>query len=196
MPHSRYLGGVAQILAARVFSLGARVGALLVTVLTPVVVHAQAPSSAASTAASTVPPMPPALRQLLDEASRNNRLPADLISYKAAVETEIAILLRREEGTEAVAAIEQVASRLKWNRTGAYDQRVVGYRSQQLGANVSMLSLFETGWLNPSLRLCGWRCSPTPTPVSACLRSTGPRAAVPSRSAGTLSIASSSSRGS
>ncbi|WP_396224297.1 hypothetical protein [Gemmatimonas sp.] len=151
MPHSRYLGGVAQILAARVFSLGARVGALLATVVTPVVVHAQAPSPAASTAASTVPPMPPALRQLLDEASRNNRLPADLISYKAAVETEIAILLRREEGTEAVAAIEQVASRLKWNRTGAYDQRVVGYRSQQLGANVSMLSLFETGWLNPSL---------------------------------------------
>lgn len=102
--------------------------------------------------APSLPAQPaPPLRQLLEDASRRNRLPDDLISYRANVETEIAVLLRREEGTEAVAAIEQVASRLKWNRTGAYDQRVVGYRAQQIGANVSMLSLFQTGWLNPSL---------------------------------------------
>lgn len=91
------------------------------------------------------------LLQLLEDASRRNRLPDSLISYSANVETEIAILLRREEGTEAVAAIEQVASRLKWNRTGAYEQRVAGYRAQQVGANVSMLTLFQTGWLNPVL---------------------------------------------
>lgn len=93
----------------------------------------------------------PALAQLLSNASRNNRLPDSLISYKANVETEIAILLRREEGTEAVAAIEQVSSAMRWNRTGAYEQRVNGYRAQQSGANVSMLTLFQTGWLNPVL---------------------------------------------
>ena len=91
------------------------------------------------------------LQRLLEDASRRNRLPDSLISYKANVETEIAVLLRREEGTEAVTAIEQVASALRWNRAGQYEQRVQGYRAQQLGANVSMLSLFQTGWINPVL---------------------------------------------
>jgi hypothetical protein len=91
------------------------------------------------------------LQELLADASRRNRLPDDLVSYRTKVETEITMLLRREEGAEAVAAVEQVASTLRWNRTGAYDQRVVGYRSQQVGANLSMLSLFQTGWLQPVL---------------------------------------------
>jgi hypothetical protein len=93
----------------------------------------------------------PALQRLLSEASTRNRLPDSLVSYKANVETEIAVLLRREEGTEAVAAVEQVASTLRWNRAGKYDQRVQGYRAQQTGGTVSMLTLFQTGWLNPVL---------------------------------------------
>jgi hypothetical protein len=105
-----------------------------------------------SVGAQTTAPAPaPALHELLARASQNNALPADLISYRANAETEISILLRREEGTEAVAAVEQVASTLRWNRTGAYEQRVTGYRNQQTGANVSMLTIFRTGWLNPSL---------------------------------------------
>ena len=96
--------------------------------------------------AATVP-----LRQLLEDASQRNRLPDSLISYRARVETEISTLLRREEGTEMVAAIEQVASTLKWHRAGGYDQRVGGYRTQQLSVNMSMLSLLQTGWLNPVL---------------------------------------------
>jgi hypothetical protein len=96
-------------------------------------------------------PPPDALRQLLEEASLRNRLPADLVAYRARVETEISILLRREEGNEAVAGIEQVASELRWGRTGLYHQRVVGYRTQQVGANFSMLTVLQTGWLNPVL---------------------------------------------
>jgi hypothetical protein len=92
-----------------------------------------------------------ALAELLADASRRNVLPRDLIAYKSHVETEISVLLRREEGTEAVAAIEQVASTLRWTRSGAYDQHVIGYRAQQSGPNISMLSIFRTGWLNPSL---------------------------------------------
>lgn len=92
-----------------------------------------------------------ALSDLLADASRRNVLPTALLSYKSRVETEIAVILKREEGTEAVGAVEQVASILRWTRTGLYDQHVVGYRAQQSGANLSTLSAFQTGWLTPSL---------------------------------------------
>ncbi|MCC6241995.1 MAG: hypothetical protein IT353_04100 [Gemmatimonadaceae bacterium] len=94
---------------------------------------------------------PRALADLLRDASARNVLPADLQSYRADVQSEISVLLRREEGTEAVAAIEQVASTMRWTRAGQYDQHVVGYRGQQSGPNVSMLSVFQTGWLQPAL---------------------------------------------
>jgi hypothetical protein len=96
-------------------------------------------------------PAPRALRELLADASRRNVLPPALISFTSHVETEISVLLRREEGTEAVGMLEQVASTLKWNRTGFHDQRIIGYRAQQTGANLSLLSVFQTGWLNPVL---------------------------------------------
>lgn len=92
-----------------------------------------------------------ALSELLADASQRNVLPPDLLSFKSHVETEISVLLRREEGTEAVAAVEQVASSLRWTRTGYYDQHIVGYRAQQSGPNVSMLSVFRVGWLTPLL---------------------------------------------
>ena len=92
-----------------------------------------------------------ALNELLADASRRNVLPPTLIAYKAQVESEIAVLLRREEGTEAVNTIEQIASELRWTRSGYYDQHVIGYRAQQIGANFSMLSVFQTGWLQPAL---------------------------------------------
>ena len=94
---------------------------------------------------------PRALSALLTDASVRNLLPPDLIAYKARVETEVAILLRREEGSEAVAAIEDVASNLRWTRAGVTDQHVIGYRAQRTGFSVSMLSAVRTGWLNPTL---------------------------------------------
>ncbi len=94
---------------------------------------------------------PRALADLLQDASKRNLLPPDLIAYRADVQSEISVLLRREEGTEAIAAIEQVASTMRWTRAGQYDQHVVGYRAQQSGPNVSMLSVFQTGWLQPAL---------------------------------------------
>ncbi|MFO0094094.1 MAG: hypothetical protein ACK54K_07280, partial [Gemmatimonadaceae bacterium] len=114
-------------------------------------VTAAAAGSVLISASTLVAQTPLPLQRLLEDASRRNRLPDSLISYRATVETEVAVLRRREEGTEAVAAIEQVASGLRWNRAGQYEQRVTGYRAQQIGANVSMLSLFQTGWLNPVL---------------------------------------------
>ena len=109
------------------------------------------PNTVAAQTDSTTGITPRALRDLLADASKRNVLPPSLISFRSNVETEISILLRREEGNEAVAAVEQVASTLKWNRTGFYDQHIVGYRAQQTGPNISMLSVFQTGWLNPVL---------------------------------------------
>ncbi len=91
------------------------------------------------------------LAQILMDASVRNRLPDSLISYRAQIETEISTLLRREEGTEVVAAIEQVSSTLHWNRAGGYEQQIIGYRMQQLGFSISMLTLLQSGWLNPNL---------------------------------------------
>ncbi len=92
-----------------------------------------------------------ALLALLADGSTRNVLPRDLQSYKAGVETELSVLLRREDGTEVVTAMEQVASNLRWTRAGLYEQHVIGYRAVQTGPNVSLLSAFQTGWLNPSL---------------------------------------------
>ena len=132
---------------------------------TPPPVLAQAPAGRGAPQDSAHEPKQRALRQLLADASRRNLLPPTLIAYKARVETEIAVLLRREEGNEAVNAVEQVASALRWTRSGYYDQHVVGYRAQQVGASFSMLSFFQTGWLQPSLygnRLRVTRRSSTP----------------------------------
>ena len=126
-----------------------RIPSFLVAVGTLVLLGA--PNPVAAQTDSTNASAPRALRELLADASKRNVLPASLISFRSNVETEISVLLRREEGNEAVAAVEQVASTLKWNRTGFSDQHIVGYRAQQTGANVSMLSVFQTGWLNPVL---------------------------------------------
>jgi hypothetical protein len=110
-----------------------------------------APNTVAAQTDTAKATAPRALRELLADASKRNVLPRDLISFTSHVETEISVVLRREEGTEAVGMLEQVASTLKWNRTGFHDQRIIGYRAQQTGANVSLLSVFQTGWLNPVL---------------------------------------------
>ena len=122
-----------------------------VILFSPTPVTAQTDTIAKATTAAAQANAPRALLDLLADASKRNALPPSLISFTSRVETEISVLLRREEGNEAVAAVEQVASSLKWNRTGFYDQHIVGYRAQQTGANVSMLSVFQTGWLNPVL---------------------------------------------
>ena len=91
--------GAARALALSLVLLGA-----------PIIVAAQTDSAKATA--------PRALRELLADASKRNVLPPSLISFRSNVETEISVLLRREEGNEAVAAVEQVASTLKWHRTG------------------------------------------------------------------------------
>lgn len=117
-------------------------------VLAPSAAHAQGARVTPDTVASI---QSTALLALVRNASEHNRLPDSLIAYKARVETEIGVVLRQEDGKETVASIEQIASSLRWTRTGQYDQHVLGYRAQQMGLTVSMLSIMREGWINPVL---------------------------------------------
>lgn len=92
-----------------------------------------------------------ALLSLLSTASAQNRLPRDLLSYTANIETEVAVVLRREEGTETVVSLEQIAGTARWTRTGSFEQHVAGHRSQQLNLSISALTWLNTSWLSPTL---------------------------------------------
>jgi hypothetical protein len=93
----------------------------------------------------------PALRDLVARAVIANRAPPpDLRGYRARVESEFSINIRDTLGRERAGQIEQIASRVEWERDGTYDMHVVGYRSQSLGSPVSTLS-FVHGWTEPSL---------------------------------------------
>ena len=94
----------------------------------------------------------PALRVLVARAAtRNAVVPLGLDSYRVGVESEIAALLRRPDGSEGATQIEQVETVARWNRTGAFTQRVVGYRSRLSGFNISALSLIRQAWAVPVL---------------------------------------------
>ncbi len=93
-----------------------------------------------------------ALARFIDRAAERNRYaPRDLRGYRAAVTSEIGVLTRREDGTEAVASVEQMASTARWTRPGTLDQRVIGYRAQSIGPGLSALSFVERPWIVPTL---------------------------------------------
>jgi len=94
----------------------------------------------------------PELRALIVEAAeQNRRVPEALGGYRARLESEISIGNRRAEGKEMSVSLEQVASRLTWDRTGRYAQTVTGYRSQSIGATFASIGFFRSGWAIPSL---------------------------------------------
>ncbi|HEV8409693.1 MAG TPA: hypothetical protein VGQ30_04230 [Gemmatimonadaceae bacterium] len=94
----------------------------------------------------------PALRALVLEAVRvNNHVPAALGGYRAKLESEIAIGERDGTGHETEESLEQVASSLRWSRTGDFEQHVIGYRSQALGLQFATIGFFRNAWVVPSL---------------------------------------------
>jgi hypothetical protein len=104
-----------------------------------------------SAPAAGAPMVRRALGELLADASTRNALPSSLIAFKSRVETEISTLLRREEGTEVVTAIEQVASSLRWTRSDSTTSM-----SSDIGRSSRVPTSrrsrgFQTGWLNPTL---------------------------------------------
>jgi hypothetical protein len=105
-----------------------------------------------------------ALRILVARASESNRrIPAALGGYSALVESEVSLLLNKPNGTdgavagtaaasaESAAQIEQFEIRALWDRSGRYDQDVVGYRIRQLVPMISVLSMLRRPWTAPTL---------------------------------------------
>jgi hypothetical protein len=93
-----------------------------------------------------------AVRTLVERASLNNRrVPDSLYAYRAAVESEIALVARQADGVEQTFAVEQIESVVRWQRDGRYEQRVIGYRSQSVGLAVSAMGMFRQAWTVPIL---------------------------------------------
>jgi hypothetical protein len=93
-----------------------------------------------------------AVRSIVERAAELNRLvPSGLGGYRVAVESEIALTLRLRGGAEAEGSIEQVAADVSWDRTGAMEQRITGYRAMQVGPSFSALSYVQDAWVVPSL---------------------------------------------
>jgi hypothetical protein len=94
----------------------------------------------------------PGLRAFVEAASvLNRRVPPSLQSYRASVESEIAVVTRRADGVEGTLSIEQVQNDVRWRRTGDVEQRVVGHRVQALGLQFSSLSWLRQAWVVPVL---------------------------------------------
>jgi hypothetical protein len=94
----------------------------------------------------------PALRALVLEASVANRaVPPGLLSYRAAVGSEISLVIQPPDGPEAIGQIEQIENVVSWLRTGAYEQRIIGYRVQAAGFGLSALSYVSEAWTIPVL---------------------------------------------
>jgi hypothetical protein len=106
--------------------------------------------SAAATADSTY--STPAVRRLVELASvSNRRVPDSLRAYHARVASEIAFVARQADGTEQTFSVEQTENAVRWDRTGQYEQRVIGYRSQSVGLTVSAVGLIRQAWTIPIL---------------------------------------------
>ncbi|MEP6766706.1 MAG: hypothetical protein ABJB66_20490, partial [Gemmatimonadaceae bacterium] len=119
----------------------------MTTLLMPAILFSQATSTATKEARAIADS---ALARVIANASEMNRLPPDLIAYKANVQTELALVQRLSSGTERPLLAEQLASSLRWTRAGTYTQNVVGYRTQEIGLSYALLFL-QTPWLNPVL---------------------------------------------
>ncbi len=93
----------------------------------------------------------------------NRRVPAALERYTAQIESEIGLILNAPTGSAGAVAgtaaasseqsgqIEQVQSRATWQRSGAYEQRIIGYRAQLLGPSISALTWIRSTWTAPLL---------------------------------------------
>ena len=112
----------------------------------------QVPTAGSSSVRDTATYESARLKAIVEEAVRaNRRVPPALGSYTAQVESEIAIGSKRPDKGELSFSVEQVASTLMWDRTGAFEQRVIGYRSQALGLQFATVGLFRNAWAVPSL---------------------------------------------
>ena len=118
----------------------------MIALLLAAIVQADAPTSQDSIYST------PAVRALVMRAvTSNRRVPDSLLAYRARVESEMAFIARQPDGAEQTFTIEQTESIARWERSGHYEQRVIGYRSQSVGLTVSAVGMFRQAWTIPVL---------------------------------------------
>lgn len=92
-----------------------------------------------------------ALRSLVAEAARLNRdIPPALGSYRAKVESEISMGIRDGSGRESAVSVEQIAGEMTFDRSGAFEQHVTGYRTPLIGF-AAVVGFFRSSWVTPVL---------------------------------------------
>ena len=98
-------------------------------------------------------------------AASGREIPANLRGYRALVESEIALIIRTAgdrqsaasggggagSARERVLQVEQIESTLSWQRDGAVEQHIAGYRFRAVTASISALSYFRRPWVVPVL---------------------------------------------
>lgn len=93
-----------------------------------------------------------ALRDLVDRAAERNRVsPPDLLAYRANVESEIAVLMRRADGEEVAVSVEQAQNDVQWQRSGEFSQHVTAYRARVAGPAISAFAFLRKPWTIPTL---------------------------------------------
>jgi len=125
----------------------------MIAVLVAVVAHAiQIPAGGPSRSLDTARYASARLQAIVEDAARyNRRVPSGLGEYRARLESEISIGSQRPDKGEMSVSVEQVTSELTWNRTGAFEQHVTGYRSQAMGLQFASVGFFRNAWAVPSL---------------------------------------------
>lgn len=94
----------------------------------------------------------PELQALVARAADQNRnVPLSLMSYRARVESEIAVLTRRADGEENAVSLEQAQNAVHWQRSGRFEQHVNGYRARLSGPSLSALAFVRNAWTIPVL---------------------------------------------
>ena len=111
---------------------------LFITALAP-----QAPTQSASATR-------PAAQAIVEAAAARNSeaLPHRL---RTDAETEIALVQRRVSGRREIVAVQQEASRIDWTSDSLIEQRITGYRSEQVGMSYAMTRVYRAGWIVPLL---------------------------------------------
>src|SRR5205085_12298418 len=110
-----------------------------------IVAQVTASVSVDSTYAST------ALRQTIALAAEANRVvPAKLASYRAHVETEMAMILVDTLGRERTGQVEQMGGRVRWRPDSGFFTHIEGYRTQSTGFPISMVGVIRN-WTVPML---------------------------------------------
>jgi hypothetical protein len=107
---------------------------------------------AAQLLAADPAPGPSPLQDLIARAAdRNRAAPVSLREYRAQMESEIAVLMRRADGEESALSMEQSQNEVHWRRGGEFSQHMTGYRARLSGPSMSALAVLRKAWAIPML---------------------------------------------